>query len=115
MTSVARGLALLAEGMEELLAATAAPLTTAELLEVLRGLEIARRKVTAVDHQVLTQCAEQGLAVQLGQRKLHQLLHQVLRISERDARARTRAATVRWPARCCRLCNRPPRPPRTTG
>ncbi len=92
-------MALLAEGMEELLAATAAPMTTSELLEVLRGVEIARRKVAAVDHQVLTQCAEQGLAVQLGQHKLHVLLHQVLRVSEKDAQARIRAAGVCGPRR----------------
>jgi len=85
VTSVERGLALLAAGMEELLAATAAPLETPQLL---LALEVARRKVSAVDHQVLSQAAEQGVAVQLG----HRTLHQVLRISERDARARIRAA-----------------------
>ncbi len=94
VTSVERGLALLAAGMEELLAATAAPLETPQLLFALRALEVARRKVSAVDHQVLSQAAEQGVAVQLGHRTLHRRLHQVLRISERDARARIRAAGV---------------------
>ena len=94
VTSVERGLALLAAGMEELLAATAAPLETPQLLLAFRALEVARRKVSAVDHQVLSQAAEQGVAVQLGHRTLHQCLHQVLRISERDARARIRAAGV---------------------
>jgi len=91
VTSVERGLALLAAGMEELLAATAAPLETPQLL---LALEVARRKVSAVDHQVLSQAAEQGVAVQLGHRTLHQCLHQVLQISERDARARIRATGV---------------------
>lgn len=99
VTSVKRGLALLAEGIEELLAATAAPMQTPELLAVLRGVEVARRKVSAVDHQVLTQCAEQGVAVQLGHRKLDVCLHQLLRISRRDARARIRAAVVCGPRR----------------
>jgi len=89
-------LALLAAGMEELLAATAAPLETPQLL---LALEVARWKVSAVDHQVLSQAAEQGVAVQLGHRTLHQCLHQVLRISERDARARIRAAGVCGPRR----------------
>ena len=95
VTSVERGLALLAAGMEELLAATAAPLETPQLLLALRALEVARRRVSAVDHQVLSQAAEQGAAVQLG----HRTLHQVLRISERDARARIRAAGVCGPRR----------------
>ncbi len=94
VTSAERELALLAAGMEELLAATAAPLETPQLLFALRALEVARRKVSAVDHQVLSQAAEQGVAVQLGHRTLHRRLHQVLRISERDARARIRAAEV---------------------
>ena len=115
VTSAARGLALLAEGMEELLAATAAPMTTTELLNVLRGVEIARRKVTAVDHQVLTQCAEQSLAVQLGQRKLHQLLRQSLRISEREARARIRAAGVCGPRRALTGEVLPPGQPATAA
>ncbi len=71
VTSVERGLALLAAGMEELPAATAAPLETPQLL---RALEVARRKVSAVDHQGLSQAAEQGVAVQLGHRTLHQCL-----------------------------------------
>ncbi len=71
VTSAERGLALLAAGMEELLAATAAPLETPQLLLALRALEVARRKVSAVDHQVLSQAAEQGVAVQLGHRTLH--------------------------------------------
>jgi len=84
VTSVERGLALLAAGMEELLAATAAPLETPQLLLAFRALEVARRKVSAVDHQVLSQAAEQGVAVQLGHRTLHQCLHQ----SVADLRAR---------------------------
>jgi len=63
VSSMSHGLALLAEGIEDLLAATAAPLDTAELLAPLRGLEVARRKIPAVDHQVLSQCAESGTAV----------------------------------------------------
>ncbi len=90
VTSAERELALLAAGMEELLAATAAPLETPQLLFALRALEVARRKVSAVDHQVLSQAAEQGVPVQLG----HRTLHHVLRISERDARAWIRAAGV---------------------
>ncbi len=99
MTSVERGLVLLAAGMEELLAATDAPLETPQLLLALRALEVARRKVSAVDHQVLSQAVEQGVAVQLGHRTLHRRLPQVLRISERDARARIRAAGVSGPRR----------------
>ena len=90
---------MLAEGMEELLAATAAPLASPELLAALRGVEVARRKTAAVDHQVLTQCAEQGLAVQLGHRKLDVCLSQLLRISRTDARARIRASVVCGPRR----------------
>ena len=99
VTSVARGLALLAEGMEELLAATAAPLASTELVAVLRGVEVARRKTAAVDHQLLAQCAEQALAVQLGHRKLDVCLSQLLRISRTDARARIRASMVCGPRR----------------
>ena len=80
-------------------AATAAPLETPQLLLALRALEVARRKVSAVDHQVLSQAVEQGVAVQLGHRTLHRRLPQVLRISERDARARIRAAGVSGPRR----------------
>ncbi len=98
-TSVTRGLALLAEGMEELLAATAAPLASTELLAALREVEVARRKTAAVDHQLLAQCTEQGLAVQLGHRKLDVCLSQLLRISRTDSRARIRASVVCGPRR----------------
>lgn len=90
---------MLAEGIEELLAATAVSLDTAELLATLRGLEVARRKIPAVDHQVLSQCAEFGTAVALGHRKLSGCLQQLLRISAGDARARIRAAGVCGPRR----------------
>ncbi len=52
VTSVAHGMALLAEGMEVLPCASAAPLETAELLAVLRGLKVVTRKSSAVNHQV---------------------------------------------------------------
>lgn len=60
---------------------------------------MARRKTAAVDHQLLTQCAEQGLAVQLGHRKLDACLSQLLRISRTDARARIRTSVVGGPRR----------------
>ena len=99
VSSVARGLALLAEGVEELLYATAAPLDTDELLDALRGVEVAARKTAAIEHQVLTQCAEQATAVTLGHRRLDVLLHELLRVSKAEARARIRAAAVCGPRR----------------
>ncbi len=99
VSSVTHGLALLAEGVEELLAASAAPLDSAELLQALRGVEVAARKLPAVDHQLLAQCQEQGTAVQLGHRTLPELLRQMLRISAVQARARVKAAEVCGPRR----------------
>lgn len=90
---------MLAEGVEELLAASEAPLGSHELLQSLRALEVAGRKMSAIGHQLLSQCAEQGTAVALGHRRLDVLLHQLLRISKADARARIRAAQVCGPRR----------------
>lgn len=120
--ALAHGLDLVTQGMEELLHGTAAPLSQAELVHTLRALEVAVRKVPAVQHQLITQCAEQNTATALGHRNLTSLLHQVLRISEPDARARIRAAEHRGPRSAVRGPRRtltgqplPPRHPVTAA
>ncbi len=47
----------------------------------------------------MTQCEEQGTAIKLVHRRLDVLLHQTVRISKADARARVRAAAVCGPRR----------------
>jgi len=99
VASVEHGVALVAQGLAELLGASAGPLGTAELVAGLRGVEAAACQGAAVSHRLLAQCEQQRTATVLGHRSLEVLLRQMLRISAVDAQARIRAARVcgpRW-------------------
>jgi len=108
VASVEHGLALVAQGLAELLGASAAPLGTAELVAGLRGVEAATRRGVAVSHQLLAQCEQQHTATTLGHRSLEVLLRQMLRISAADARAADQHRTKARPATATRQRPRSP-------
>ncbi|MFD6463908.1 DUF222 domain-containing protein, partial [Streptomyces roseolus] len=67
------------------------PLSDDEILDALRGLERARRILTAVEHRLITETAERALPARTGTGTLKRLLIHTLRLSHPDATARITA------------------------
>ena len=70
-----------------------------ELLELVRGLETQRRRLPVVDHALVAELDQRGVAGELAARDTKALLRDVARLSPREAKARYRAAIDLGPRR----------------
>jgi hypothetical protein len=70
-----------------------------ELLALLRGLETQRRRLPVVDHALVAELDQRGVAGELAARDTKSLLRDVLRLSPRQAKARYGAAIDLGPRR----------------
>jgi hypothetical protein len=70
-----------------------------ELLALLRGLETQRRRLPVVDHALIGELDQRGVAGELAARDTKTLLRDVLRLSPRQAKARYEAAVDLGPRR----------------
>jgi len=70
-----------------------------ELLTLLRGLETQRRRVPVVDHALVAELDQRGIAGELAARDTKTLLRDVLRLSPRQAKSRYAAAVDLGPRR----------------
>jgi len=70
-----------------------------ELLTLLRGLETQRRRLPVVDHALVAELDQRGVAGELAARDTKTLLRDVLRLSPRQAKARYTAAVDLGPRR----------------
>lgn len=70
-----------------------------ELLELVRGMETQRRRLPVVDHALVAELDQRGVAGELAARDTRTLLRDVLRLSPREAKARYEAAMDLGPRR----------------
>jgi len=89
----------LSDAIDELVALDLTPLDREELLELLRGLETQRRRLPVIDHRLVAELDERGIAGELCVRDTRTLLRDVLRLSPREAKQRARAAVDLGPRR----------------
>jgi len=89
----------LSGAIDELVALDLARLDRDELLDLLRGLETQRRRLPVVDHHLVAELDERGIAGELCARDTRTLLRDVLRLSPREAKQRVRAAVDLGPRR----------------
>lgn len=68
------------------------PLDTGEFMVFLQDVESVRNRIPLVDHRMLRDAADRGLAVELGQGTLARMLTSARRISAAEASRRVRAA-----------------------
>jgi hypothetical protein len=74
----------LSDAIDELVALELTPLDREELLELLRGLETQRRRLPVIDHRLVAELDERGIAGELCARDTRTLLRDVLRLSPRE-------------------------------
>src|SRR5882757_3645687 len=79
-----------------------------DLLALLRGLETQRRRLPVVDHALIAELDQRGIAGELMARDTAALLREVLRVSPREATARHEAAVDLGPGRSLTGVPRPP-------
>src|SRR5438874_13654216 len=70
-----------------------------ELLMLLRGVEVQRRRLPVLDHALVAELDQRGVAGELATRDTKTLLRDVLRLSPRQAKARYVAAVDLGPRR----------------
>src|SRR5882724_12366141 len=70
-----------------------------DLLKLVRGLETQRRRLPVVDHALVAELDQRGVAGELAARDTKALLRDVLRLSPRQAKARYVAAVDLGPRR----------------
>ena len=85
--------------VDELQTLTLPAATDDELLSLLRDLETEKRRLASVDHAVIAEVEQRGLAAGLACRGTADLLVQALRVEPREAKARVRAAADLGPRR----------------
>lgn len=91
--------ARLADAVDELLGLDLTALTSAELVELLRGVEAQRRRLPVHDHRLVAEFDERGVAGEFCCRDTAALLRDALRLSPGQARARCAAAVELGPRR----------------
>ena len=74
-----------------------ATLSDADLLAEVRALEVARRRLQAADHRMVTGLVQRCLPEQLGTRSVANLLQAMLRLSPYEAKRRVLAAETCGP------------------
>src|SRR5215475_15907616 len=82
----------LAAALDTLIELDLTQLDRDDLLELLRGLETQRRRLPVLDHALLAELDQRGVAGELAARDTRTLLRDVLRLSPREAKARYQAA-----------------------
>ena len=122
--AAASALGQLSAAINALTTLNLAALDRDELLTVLRGLETQRRRLPVLDHALIGELDQRGIAGELTARTTRSLLRDVLRLSPGQAKARYDAAVDLGPRRsligevlprcslarsCLRCC--PPWPP----
>jgi hypothetical protein len=95
----ATALRQLSDAVDELAALDLARLDRDALLDLLRGLETQRRRLPVVDHRLVAELEQRGIAGELCARDTRTLLRDVLRLSPREAKQRVRAAVDLGPRR----------------
>ena len=70
-----------------------------ELLAVVRGFETQRRRMPLIDHRLVAELDQRGVAGELAARNTRSLLRDLLRLSPREAKARYAAAVDLGPRR----------------
>src|SRR5256885_1249720 len=98
-TAVEAALGQLSAAIESLTSLDLARLDRDELLTLLRGLETQRRRLPVVDHALVAELDQRGVAGELAARDTKTLLREVLRLSPREAKARYTAAVDLGPRR----------------
>ncbi len=99
MLSITDQLDAIDDALDGLIGADLTGLTRDELLAVLRRFEVLRRRLSVVDHRLVAEVGDRGLAGSLGASSTSALLRQVLRISAGEASARVRAGADLGPRR----------------
>jgi hypothetical protein len=79
-----------------------------ELLALLRGMEVQRWRLPVVDHALVAELDQRGIAGELAARDTKTLLRDVLRLSPRQAKARYKAAVDLGPRRGITGADLPP-------
>ncbi len=92
-------LARLEADLDELTSVSLDPCTDDEVLDALRRVEIARRRLAPVDHALLAEVDTRGVAGVHGCRSTAALVRLLLRVSPGEATARVRAAQSLGPRR----------------
>jgi hypothetical protein len=85
--------------VDELIALPLTGLDGDDVLGVLRAVEAEHRRLAVVDHALIGEVEQRGLAVERGCASTERLLRQLLRVSVGEAGARTRAARDLGPRR----------------
>ncbi|WP_375479434.1 DUF222 domain-containing protein [uncultured Jatrophihabitans sp.] len=87
--------------VERLLDALLTPVASVELAQTLVELETQRRRLEAVEHRLLPEVAERGLAGDYGRASTADLLVELLRVAPAEAKARVASVHVLVPNRPC--------------
>src|SRR5882762_83522 len=98
-TVVAAALGQLSAAVDTLVGLDLTRLDRDDLLELVRGLETQRRRLPVVDHALVAELDQRGVAGELAVRDTKSLLRDVLRLSPRQAKARYTAAVDLGPRR----------------
>ncbi|WP_375489963.1 DUF222 domain-containing protein [uncultured Jatrophihabitans sp.] len=83
--------------LDHLLDASLTMLGSVEVTQLLRELEVQRRRLVAVDHRVLGEVDERGVAGEYARSSTADLLVQMLRVTPAEAKARVRQARAVQP------------------
>ena len=97
-TAVAAALGQLSATVDTLTGLDLTRLHRDDLLELLRGLETQRRRLPVVDHALVAELDQRGVAGELAARDTKTLLRDVLRLTPHQAGARYDAAIDPVPA-----------------
>ncbi len=92
-------LSTLRAGVDALLSTELSTLSAVEVTALMSALEVERRRLEAVDHRVVAEAAERGIAGEYARTSTQDLLVTVLRVSPGEARARVRRAEDLGPRR----------------
>src|ERR1700709_691107 len=96
LSEVGEVLGRLDAAVSELAALPFDSLADDDLVEVLKRVETAKRRLAPVDHELIGQVQSRSLAFSNGARTPTSLLGQLLRISRPEAAARGKAAAALW-------------------
>ena len=99
ITAVEAALGQLSAAVDALTGLDLTRLDRDDLLSLLRGLETQRRRLPVVDHALVAELDQRGVAGELAARDTKTLLRDVLRLSSRQAKARCTAAVDLGPRR----------------
>jgi hypothetical protein len=89
----------LAAAVDALLELDLTQLDRDELLELVRGVEVQRRRLPVLDHALIAELDVRGVAGEFAARDTRTLVREVLRLSPREAKARYEAAVDLGPRR----------------